>query len=320
MNSPIDISIIIPVYNCEKYLDTCINSLLHQKGVNHELIFINDGSTDNCASIIAGYMKGHTNIVLINKENGGASSARNRGLAVAKGRYVMFVDSDDTIVENSLARILHEAEESNADVMQLTHYICSENHETKVRRLHSVSTCMDGVSYLKLMQRRRTLVSATHAHMLKTEYMLSLPFRFDESLARCEDLEYFTKAILKAKRVRNYTDPYYNYNLFTTIGGNDMRRNRQLVFNCYYKIRQSFHNFVSTENFGDNIRRILDYLICTHVYGYSPDVFRLLTPEQRSYWIPFIKRNMFRNYGWMRPWLYLKYFKLTRLQHSCPTN
>lgn len=320
MNSPIDISVIIPVYNCEIYLSACINSLLVQKDVNLELIFINDGSTDNSATIITDYMKEHPNIVLINKKNGGVSSARNCGIEIAKGRYIMFVDSDDCVIENSIGQIFMEACRSSADVLQLTHYIRRTDGRQKTRRIHPVERSIDGISYIKLMQSKRTLVSATHAHMLRTDFLKSLTFRFDEKLARCEDLEFFTKTILKAKRVRNYTKPYYIYNLSTSVGGSEARKNRRLVFDCYFNIRKSFQDFVTTENLDEELKWRLDYLICIHVYGYSTEVLRLLTPEQRSYWIPFIKHNMFRNYGWLRPWLYLKYAKLTHLQHSCTTN
>ena len=82
------VSIIVPVYNVEKYLSRCINSIINQTLKNIEIILVNDGSTDNCGKIIDEYAKQDERIVAIHKENGGQSSARNRGLEIAKGKYV----------------------------------------------------------------------------------------------------------------------------------------------------------------------------------------------------------------------------------------
>ena len=96
------ISIIVPVYNCENYLDKCINSILSQTYKHFELLLINDGSTDNSSIICDNYQQKDSRIQVFNKENGGVSSARNLGLRNANGEYVCFVDSDDWIDDNYL--------------------------------------------------------------------------------------------------------------------------------------------------------------------------------------------------------------------------
>lgn len=93
----VKVSIIVPVYNVEKYLSKCIESILNQTLNDFELILVNDGSTDNSAKICEEYRIKDSRIILINKENGGLSSARNAGLDIAKGKYIGFVDSDDFI-------------------------------------------------------------------------------------------------------------------------------------------------------------------------------------------------------------------------------
>ena len=92
-----EISIIVPVYNAENYLDNCIKSILNQTFEDFELILVNDGSTDKSSHICNYYKKIDSRIKLINKKNGGVSSARNKGLEVAIGKYIGFVDSDDYI-------------------------------------------------------------------------------------------------------------------------------------------------------------------------------------------------------------------------------
>lgn len=95
-------SIIVPVYNVEKYLERCLNSLVNQTYKNIEIICINDGSTDNSPSILEKFKNSHpsTNITVISQKNEGLSSARNKGLSFAKGDYVSFIDSDDWVDNN----------------------------------------------------------------------------------------------------------------------------------------------------------------------------------------------------------------------------
>lgn len=96
MDKPL-ISVIVPVYNVEDYLGECIDSLIHQTYKNLEIILIDDGSTDSSGGICDKYASQHSNIVVLHKENGGLSSARNAGLDIAKGYYIGFVDSDDFV-------------------------------------------------------------------------------------------------------------------------------------------------------------------------------------------------------------------------------
>lgn len=94
------LSIIVPVYNAEKYLKRCIDSILHQDYQNFELLLIDDGSTDSSLQICESYRMEDSRIVVIHKENGGLSSARNSGLERVKGEFITFMDSDDEIADN----------------------------------------------------------------------------------------------------------------------------------------------------------------------------------------------------------------------------
>lgn len=99
------ISIVIPIYNVEKYLKRCIDSIVNQTYKNIEIILVNDGSPDNCGVICDEYAKIDSRIKVIHKANGGLSSARNAGLDIASGEYIMFVDSDDWISEDTLEKL-----------------------------------------------------------------------------------------------------------------------------------------------------------------------------------------------------------------------
>lgn len=111
-----EISIIVPVYNVEKYLSRCIESILKQTYQDYELIIINDGSPDNCDKIIEEYAQQDSRIVTICQDNQGLSAARNAGIAIAQGNYYMFVDSDDIIYPNCLSKLVMALEKNDADV------------------------------------------------------------------------------------------------------------------------------------------------------------------------------------------------------------
>jgi glycosyltransferase involved in cell wall biosynthesis len=115
MKNPL-ISIIVPAYKVEKYLRRCINSIINQTYTNLEIILVDDGSPDNCGKICDEYAGKDQRIKVIHKENGGLSDARNRGLDIAKGEYIGFIDSDDWIKEDYIEKLLNLINDYNADI------------------------------------------------------------------------------------------------------------------------------------------------------------------------------------------------------------
>lgn len=115
MNNPL-ISVVVPVYNVEKYLRQCIDSILSQTYMNLEIILVDDGSRDSSGSICDEYAKIDNRIVVLHKPNGGLSSARNAGIDIAKGEYIGFVDSDDWIEHDMYERLFDSICESGADI------------------------------------------------------------------------------------------------------------------------------------------------------------------------------------------------------------
>lgn len=113
----IKLSVIVPVYNAEPYIKRCMESLLMQTLQGCELIFVNDGSTDQSKAIIESYQKINSRIILINQENQGVSAARNKGLSAASGEYVGFVDADDDIEADMYERLYSAAKSNNCDVV-----------------------------------------------------------------------------------------------------------------------------------------------------------------------------------------------------------
>ncbi len=111
------ISVVVPVYKVEKYLDRCVQSILNQTFPDFELILVDDGSPDNCGAMCNAYAKQDSRVQVIHKENGGLSDARNVGKTAATGEYILFVDSDDFIKENTLEKLYQLACQNDADIV-----------------------------------------------------------------------------------------------------------------------------------------------------------------------------------------------------------
>ncbi len=110
------ISVIVPVYNVELYLEQCLNSIINQTYKNLEIILVNDGSTDNSGVICDLYANIDNRIIVIHKDNGGVSSARNAGLNVAKGNFIGFVDPDDWIADDMYEKLYLNIQNFNANI------------------------------------------------------------------------------------------------------------------------------------------------------------------------------------------------------------
>ena len=126
------ISVVIPVYKVEQYLRRCINSILGQSYKNIEIILIDDGSPDKCGKICDEYKKKDSRIKVIHKVNGGLSEARNYGIDVATGEYIIFVDSDDFVNENMCEILLSNAKKYSADIVGCNFKEVFTNNKSKI--------------------------------------------------------------------------------------------------------------------------------------------------------------------------------------------
>lgn len=142
------ISVILPIYNVEKYIVRCLNSVLRQTYTNIEIILVDDGSTDNCQKICDEYAKNDNRIKVIHKKNGGLSDARNAGIKIAKGKYITLIDSDD-YVENDYVEFLYSLiKESNAEISICSHTVLYENG-TKLEKATHENSILDPKTTLK---------------------------------------------------------------------------------------------------------------------------------------------------------------------------
>lgn len=143
MDSMCKVSIIVPVYKVEQYLERCIKSVLNQTYKDYELILVNDGSPDNCPQMCDKYAKRYENIRVIHKKNGGLSSARLAGFDVARGEYILFVDSDDYINEYMVEKLVVTIENENADLVLCGYNtVCGGQIDAKI--LPYQTGCIEG--------------------------------------------------------------------------------------------------------------------------------------------------------------------------------
>lgn len=128
------VSVIVPVYNSEKYLEQCVDSLLTQTARDIEIILVNDGSTDSSLEICQRYARADSRIVVINKENGGAGPARATGVAAASAPFLAFIDSDDVALPQMCERLLAVQAETGADVVECAYNVMAPSGKLTIHR------------------------------------------------------------------------------------------------------------------------------------------------------------------------------------------
>lgn len=207
------LTIIIPVYNVEKYIRPCLLSVLSQGLIteDYEVILINDGTPDNSFGMITDLIKNHNNIKVIEQNNKGLSAARNIGLEKATGRYIIFIDSDDYLIENSLRILLNIAIESNADLIVADYVVQTDETTpdlnvcpTEPRSQHIKSGPELLIDDLKL---REYFIWRT---IYKRDFLIKHHISFIEGIT-FEDSPFTIECYLKAEKCARISYPFYVY-------------------------------------------------------------------------------------------------------------
>jgi glycosyltransferase involved in cell wall biosynthesis len=206
----IRLSIIIPVYNAGLFIEKCLRSCVEQdiNPEEYEIIVINDGSNDNTHRIISLIMAEYSNLVFIDKPNGGVSSARNAGLNIAKGEYVWFVDADDWIEKNCLSFLLDTMKNDNLDALQINAKEVAINGIIAPFYLKH----QDNSSILppELYLRKGYFEGYAHMTLLRKSIIDRYNIRFKHSIKMREDLLFNLEAITYSGRIKRLNiNPYY---------------------------------------------------------------------------------------------------------------
>ena len=212
------ISIIIPVYNVEKYVEKCADSLFSQSYKNLELIFINDGSTDKsgelCHKIADTNPDAQIKIIVIDKENGGVSSARNRGLEIATGKYIMYVDPDDYCEPEYVEKLYRAIKDNECDMAECSYYIDYTPDNIKPFTLpfsEDVITDVYGaLFYEKATGRMNKLPAYLWLGIFKADVIKENDIRFDESVKYGEDFLFFVEYSRFCHKIAVVNEPLYH--------------------------------------------------------------------------------------------------------------
>lgn len=208
-------SIIIPVYNVENYLSFCLDSVVNQTMLDIEIICINDGSTDNSLEIIQKFAQKDNRIHIINKSNGGLSSARNAGLAIASGEYILFVDSDDMLCENACDVLYREILENKADIIIFGTDIFPQGNNSKERKWLENNLEVERKYY------KNDSITALFAEKASKPFVWNECYRFeilknnditfDEEVSYGEDMIFLFEIFPKAYNISYIPNKLYKY-------------------------------------------------------------------------------------------------------------
>lgn len=184
----VKVSIIVPVYNSEKYLDKCITSILRQTFQDFELILIDDGSSDKSGLICDAYARGDERVIAVHIPNGGVSNARNTGIEISKGAYISFIDSDDYIGENYMEEFYESITESGAQLALCpVYYISQESMYRKGVEEASIDfNDIDEELFLEINS--KYLLYAPYNKLYVSDIIRKNRLRFDRSISYGEDL------------------------------------------------------------------------------------------------------------------------------------
>ena len=209
-----ELSVIIPIYKTEEFLTECVDSILDKADEDVEVVLVDDGSPDGCPEICDRYADRDPRVRVVHKENGGLSSARNAGLAVAKGRYVTFVDSDDQIFPDSLPEILTWIRTAGADMCFLrafklfadgTMRDLGENIDGSQLRAKSREEA------IRHLASRSKYPGSAWAKVFRRDFLIENNLHFPYDRRYSEDLGFIRDCVLRAESFDALDVPYYQY-------------------------------------------------------------------------------------------------------------
>ena len=212
----IKVSVVMPVYNAEKYLAKSIESMLSQSLKEIELILVNDGSKDKSLAICEEYAKRDSRIIVINKKNEGACIARNTGISIAKGKYIQLVDADDYIENNMLEEQYNLGEKTNAEVVMcgMKFDVHKKNGQVVISEAHYKDMVLNSQEEIKLIFMDlfdNLLFNYTHNKLYNREFLKKNNLKFIEWLPIDQDTNFNIDVFKVLNKLTISTKSYYHY-------------------------------------------------------------------------------------------------------------
>lgn len=201
------VSVIVPVYNVEDYLEKCVDSIINQPFSDMEIILVDDGSPDNCGKICDNFAEKDSRVKVIHKENGGISDARNVGVEAANGEYICFIDSDDFMEPNLLDKLYGLAQKYHADIAVGGIYNCYINYRSpQCEKI--IEFCCGKEEALKKMLEGVEIPGSLCSKLILRKLMGKRKFPVGKTY---EDAFYLPELLLDAETIAVTTEPLYTY-------------------------------------------------------------------------------------------------------------
>lgn len=234
------ISIIVPVYNTEQYLKRCIESIQNQTYTNLEIILIDDGSTDKSLAICEQYAEADKRIKVIHQENQGVSSARNKGLSNANGKYIGFVDSDDYISKDMYEILVREMENADVDMVACGYNFDVNGKIVSVRNERDVvERIMPAEKFMYYAYNRdqyRGVANYTVCKLYSRKIIDMFQIKFDRRFIIGEDMVFTTIFYLNCRNIKYINMPLYYYYVRSNSAINDVSKDKQNVLLAYEEV------------------------------------------------------------------------------------
>ncbi len=250
----IKVSVIVPAYNVEKYIETCLDSIINQTLKEIEIIIINDGSTDSTKSKIENYQKQYPNITAIHKENEGQGKARNMGIEIACGEFVTFVDADDTINENMLKKMYQEVTTKQADVAVCDYYEIIQDQTIRKKAIPQKTEDFKK-DYI-------VSIAGPCNKLIRTKLLKEHNLRFLET-GIYEDIAMIPLIGVYANKILYLEEPYYHYYIRQ---GSTMRQkefNEKLL--SIYTVMETLTQGFKQSNQYEKFEKELEYIYIRHL-------------------------------------------------------
>lgn len=242
------ISIIVPVYNVEKYLEKCVNSIINQTYSNLEIILVNDGSTDNSGKLCDNLATKDPRIVVYHKENGGVSSARNLGLDKAKGEFIGFIDSDDYIDPDMYEFLYKELKKNNVDISMCgLYHVYADKKDSQVDSAEYY--VMDSEQAIKMVLDSK-ITSVTPVNKLYSKWLFE-QIRYDISIKSAEDALIMIKLLDKCNLISVTTErKYYYFHRGNSLTTSPFSKTTLDVINVYQQnlelVKEKYPNIIDS--------------------------------------------------------------------------
>ncbi len=204
-----EVSVIVPIYNIQKYLPKCVDSILAQTFQDYELILVNDGSKDDSLSICREYEKKDRRITVIDKPNGGLSDARNSGMAKAKGKYISFIDGDDFIEPEMLEKSVTKLNETGADIVMfdIYQYYVETGKKEIIRNVYDENTVYTLKEHPEMITRIKNAAwNKVYRLSLFRDHGITYPWG-----CYYEDLGTTYRLLARADKIAFINEPLYDY-------------------------------------------------------------------------------------------------------------